>query len=106
MNIAARHGNIYRIALEPDVVVLGLIISIDRLNDRHPDYTTVQVTASKLHEGTFGAVRLNSGDPAFGYVICRDSGMVRQEELKEDLGRLSMESLDNVKKALRLVYGL
>lgn len=106
MSIRAQRGHVYRIAFEPDVVVLGLVVSSDRINGAHTDYATVQITGSKLHEDTFGAVRLRSGDPAFGHVVCRDIGMVHQSELKEDLGQLSMETQVAVDKALKTVLGL
>jgi mRNA-degrading endonuclease toxin of MazEF toxin-antitoxin module len=106
MNIIAKRGHIYRVALEQDSTVLGLILSNDRLNGEYDEYVTAQVAASKDHEGTGGAVRLKSGDPVFGYVICRDIGMVHQEELKEDLGKLSMETMVEVERSLRTVVGL
>ena len=96
----------YRIDLEGDAILLGLVVSNNRHNEQYPQHHVVQISASKLHEGTAGAVRLGSGDPAFGYVICRDILMVRREELKEDLGELSTETLLAVERALRMVLGL
>ena len=105
MTIDARYGHIYRIGLEPDISVLGMIVSNDRLNAKYVEFITAQVTTCKEHEGTAGAVRLRSGDPAFGYVICRDIGMVLHSELKEDLGPVSMETRLEVERALRSVLG-
>lgn len=103
--IEARYGHIYRLCLDQDVTVLGIIVSNDRLNALYDEYITAQVATSKEHDGTAGAVRLNPGDPAFGYIICRDIGMVLQEELKEDLGPVSLETRVEMEQALRRVLG-
>jgi mRNA-degrading endonuclease toxin of MazEF toxin-antitoxin module len=103
--IEARYGHIYRVCLEPDVTVLGVIVSNDRLNSIYDEYITAQVATSKEHDGTAGSVRLKSGDPVFGYVICRDVGMVLHEELVEDLGPVSLETRVEVERTLRQVLG-
>lgn len=105
-NIEARYGHIYRVRLEQDVTVLGIIVSNNRLNATYDEYITAQVAGSKEHDGTAGSVRLKSGDPAFGYIICRDIGMVLHEELEEDLGAVSLETQVEVERALRQVLGL
>jgi mRNA-degrading endonuclease toxin of MazEF toxin-antitoxin module len=51
-------------------------------------------------------VRLGSGDPGFGYVVVHDLDRVEAEELKEDLGELSTESMFEVERALKSILGL
>lgn len=101
----ARYGHVYRIRLDPETVVLGVIVSGNRLNAAFDTYITAQVATSKEHDGTIGAVRLNSGDPVFGYIICRDIGMVHDEELVEDLGPVSLETQTEMERTLRSVLG-
>lgn len=103
--LEARYAHVYRICLDGDVTVLGIIVSNDRLNSTYDEYITAQVTTSKDHDGTAGSVRLKSGDPAFGYIICRDIGMVERDELREDLGPVSLETQLEMEKALRHVLG-
>lgn len=105
-SIVAKRGHVYRIALAQDVIVRGIILSNDRLNDGRDEYIVAQIVASKEHEGTGGAVRLTSGDPAFGYIICRDLGMVHHDELKEDLGPVTLETIVALQRSLRNVLGL
>lgn len=104
-NIEARYAHIYRVCLDQDVTVLGIVVSNDRLNDTYDEFITAQVATSKEHDGTAGSVRLKSGDPAFGYIICRDIGMVALDELKEDLGPVSLETQVEMERALRQVLG-
>lgn len=104
--ITAQRGHIYRIAFTPDTVVLGLIISADRFNERSQEYAALQVSANPVHEYTAAAVRLSAGDPAFGHVICRDIGMIHHGELKEDLGALTMSTLLDVEHRLKRFLGL
>lgn len=103
-DIVARYGHVYRICLGQDVVI-GVIVSNDRLNSTYDEFITAQVATSKEHDGTAGSVRLKSGDPAFGYIICRDIGMVLREELEEDLGPVSMETRVEMERTLRHVLG-
>ena len=85
--------------------MLGIVVSNNRLNDTYDEFITAQVATSKEHDGTAGSVRLKSGDPAFGYIICRDIGMVALDELKEDLGPVSLETQVEMERALRQVLG-
>lgn len=105
--MAAQRGCVYRIELEPGVTVLGLVVTADWINRHSSEYAVVQVTsASGDQRGLAGAVRLTSGDPAFGWVVCRDIGMVAHEELKEELGPLSADTMTLVSTALKQVLGL
>lgn len=106
MNVTAKRGHVYRIAMEPDVIVMAVIVTIDWLNDQRDFYSACQITTSRVHEGTLGAVRLKSGDPAFGYVICREVTSVYADELKEDLGPVSIETMMEIERSLRRVFGL
>lgn len=105
--VYAQRGHIYRIAFHPDVTVLGLIVSTDKHNRDRDEYITVQVTSgSGDQRGLPGSVRLGAGDPGYGYVVVRDIGMVGDEELREDLGEVSPETMAEVGRALKMVLGL
>jgi mRNA interferase MazF len=105
--VPAQRAHIYRIQFDPEIAVLGLIVSADWLNAQSDEYMVAQVTASGADQrGMPGSVRLTSGDPAFGYIVCRDVGMVDHEEVKEDLGEVSMETMNEVSNALKLVLSL
>lgn len=100
-----RFGHIYRLRLDTDTRVMGVIVSNNRLNAQFDTYIAAQVAVSKEHDGTIGSVRLNSGDPVFGYIICRDIGMIHDEEILEDLGPLSLETRTEMERTLRSVLG-
>lgn len=104
--IVPQRGHIYRIALQPDVAVLGLVISNNIHNRAYDDCVTTAVTGKIREHGLPGSVRLGSGDPAFGFIVCRDIGMVAREEIKEDLGEVSVGTMDEVGRMLKMVLGL
>lgn len=99
------YGHVYRIRLDPETRVIGVIVSSNRLNSQFDTYIAAQVAVSKEHDGTLGSVRLNSGDPVFGYIICRDIGMIHDEEILEELGPLSLETRTEMERTLRSVLG-
>jgi mRNA-degrading endonuclease toxin of MazEF toxin-antitoxin module len=75
----------------------------------HPGDTSilairVTVTGQQLHSPYW--VRLRSGDPCGGYVVVHDLDRVDLDELTEDLGPLSFESMFEVEKALKGTLGL
>jgi mRNA-degrading endonuclease toxin of MazEF toxin-antitoxin module len=106
-DIDPRRGHIYRVAIEPEITVLVLLVSGDWLNRQSTEYAAVQVTSARVDQSGFpGSVRLTAGDPAFGWIVCRDIGMVAHEELKEDLGPVSAETLMRTGTALKQALGL
>lgn len=106
-DIEPRRGRIYRIALEPDAIVLGLVVSADWINRNSDEYAVVQVTSARADQsGLPGSVRLISGDPAFGWIVCRGVPTVYRDEFREDLGPVSAETLLRTGTALKQVLGL
>lgn len=102
-----QRGHIYRVAFDTKTTVLGLVVSADWLNSQSNDYATVQVTSASTDQtGLPGSVRLNSGDPTSGWVVCRDIGMVHLDELTEDIGPISLDTEIQVNHALKRVLGL
>lgn len=104
--LVPRRGHIYRIGLNPDVTLLGLVVSASAVHGIQNDCITLLVVADRTPVHFPYWVRLQSGDPAFGHVVCRDIGMVGREELKEDLGEVSAETMMNVSRALKRVFEL
>lgn len=103
--ITPLRGHVYRIAIGTETLV-GLVVSADWLNAEQDTCITLLVVADRSAPPLPHWVRLKSGDPAFGHVVCRDIGMVHKDELKEDLGPMSMETMVEVGQALRRVLGL
>lgn len=105
--IIPQRGHIYRVALAPEVTGLGLVISTVPHNNRYPDCLTIGVQAGRDSQQLYpGWIRLSSGDPAFGYITCNDIGPTGRDELKEDLGELSPDTMREVERVLKMVLGL
>ncbi len=102
-----RRGHLYRILVEPEATALVLVISSNVHNSRHQEYIALPVSSRRsLGEPLPSWVPLRSGDPAYGHVICRYVDMVDRDELKEDLGELSQETMLRVGDVLKLTLGL
>lgn len=104
---AVQRGHIYRVTFDTGTTVLGLVVSADWLNIQSTDYATVQVTSASADQtGLPGSIRLGSGDPLSGWVVCRDIGMVHLDELTEDLGPVSLDTEIRVNHALKRILAL
>ncbi|SRR6266576_1420369 len=102
-----QRGHVYRILIDPETPALVLVISSNAHNTRTDEYITLPISARRSLPGPLPSwVPLRAGDPAFGYVVACCADMVAQDELKEDLGALSLETLSQVEQALRRVLGL
>ena len=53
-----------------------------------------------------GWVRFGAGDPVAGYAVVHDLDRVDFDELKEDLGAVSQETMHSVGRALKRLLGL
>lgn len=53
-----------------------------------------------------GWVRFGAGDPVAGYAVVHDLDRVDFDELKEDLGPVSQDTMHNVNRALKRLLGL
>ncbi len=67
--------------------------------------TVMRVSVTRERHSFPFWVRLQSGDPAFGYVVCHEIYSVGLDELKEDLGELCAETRNEVKRARDLYLG-
>lgn len=103
--LAAVRGHVYRMHDEEYGTLFCLVLSSSyaQLEDT---CIAVRVTVTNELREFPGWVRLGSGDPAFGYVVTQDIDRVDHEELKEELGELSLETMGRVERALKRVLGL
>lgn len=107
--VAPQRGHVYRME-DPGYGRLHcLVIAVSPPELKDDVCQALRVTVTHNHRLSFpGWVRMRSGDPAAGYVIVSvpDLAHVDFDELTEDLGPLSMETMVEVEKALRTVLGL
>jgi mRNA-degrading endonuclease toxin of MazEF toxin-antitoxin module len=102
-----QRGHIYRVVIDPETTMLGMIISANSHNRREEQFTMALVsTDRKVPPGMPAWVRLTAGDPSFGHVVCSHIGPVYLSNIKEDLGTASQETIVNVGLALKRCLGL
>lgn len=103
----ARRGHICRVAVAQQSTTLVLVVSMNAANTRRRRYITAAVSAERgAPDGMPDWVRLGSGDPVFGHIVCGELGMVRQDQIIEDLGEISLDTTVRVNQALKRVQGL
>lgn len=102
MSNTATHGHIYRIIAEPDISLLGLVISADSVNTVEDSCNIALVSRDRnVPSGLPRWVRLVSGDPTAGHVVCHDINTVAQAYLTEDLGPVTLETQLKVNQVLK-----
>lgn len=108
MTIEPQRGHVYRIAIAPDTSALVLVISNNVHNRTQRDCIAIELTARRLPPGQSlpSWVPLRSGDPAFGHVVVRRIGVVGNEELKEDIGEMSAQTMHEVERTVKRMLGL
>lgn len=107
MSATAQHGHIYRITAEPDISLLGLIVSVDPVNTTEESCNVVLVSRDRnVPSGLPRWVRMVSGDPTAGHIVCHDINTVAQDYLTEDLGSITLETQLKVNQALKRTLGL
>lgn len=109
LRIAPQRGHVYRVMIGPtaESAILCLVVSSNAHNAQESKYACVLVTSERnAPAGLPSWVRLASGDPAFGHIVCSHIDMIFPEELKEDLGSVSMETELKVNQALKRMLGL
>lgn len=107
MSSTAQHGHIYRIFAEPDITLLGLVISTGFVNTAEDSCVMVLVTRDRnAPAGLPRWVRMSSGDPTAGYIVCHDINTVAQMYLKEDLGPITLDTHLKVNEALKRTLGI
>lgn len=82
-----------------------LIVSNNRRNNALDSALAVRLTTSQKPELS-SIVPLGSADPLVGRVLCDDIVPIYREELREDLGALSRESMAAVAAGLSSALGL
>jgi mRNA-degrading endonuclease toxin of MazEF toxin-antitoxin module len=107
MTSTAQHGHIYRILLEPDISLLGLVISMDTANAVEDTCNVVLVSRDRnVPTGLPRWVRMVSGDPTAGHIVCHDINTVTQVYLKEDLGPITLETQLRVNQVIKRTLGV
>lgn len=82
-----------------------LIVSNNRRNNALDSALAVRLTTSPKPELT-SIVPLGPADPLVGRVLCDDIVPIYRDELKEDLGALSRETMTAVAAGLSAALGL
>jgi mRNA interferase MazF len=83
-----------------------LVISTLPAHDTDDSALAVRITMTTKAHSFPGWVRLSSGDPVGGYAVTHDLDRVDPDELKEDLGEISLDTLVKVRQALKHMLGL
>lgn len=108
MTIEPQRGHVYRIQ-DPEYGTLHCLAVAVKTGPDGGDCLAVRVTVTGQRLSFPGWVRMGSGDPAGGYITVsdiEDLDHVDREELVDDLGVLSPETMMLVEKELRKMLGL
>lgn len=104
--IEPRRGHVYRMFDQDYGTLHCLVISTLPAYDTDDSCLAVRITVTGTVHHFPGWVRLSSGDPVGGYAVTHDLDRADPEEMKEDLGPLSMDSMVKVEQALkRMMFG-
>lgn len=105
MSLTPVRGHVYRMNDEQAPLYCMAIAVLPAQAD-DPGFYGLRVTVTSARHDFPGWVRLNSGDPVGGYVCCHDLSWVELEELDQDLGPVSMETMLEIEKAVRRLFGM
>lgn len=101
MTIKPQRGHVYRIQ-DPDYGTLHcLCVSAGRGYTNPDSFQAVRIAVTRERHEFPGWIRMNSGDPIPGYAATDDLDRIDYDELAEDLGEVTMETMDAVRRALR-----
>lgn len=100
-----RRGHVYRMHDESYGTLFCLTLPT-LYGQLHGSCLAVRVSVTQETRDFPGWVRLTAGDPAFGYVVTQDIDRVGHDELKEDLGPLSVATMLQTEQTLKRVLGL
>jgi mRNA interferase MazF len=82
-----------------------LIVSNNARNTKLEDCLGVRITTSRKPD-IASIVELGSVDPLVGRVLCDDIATIYQDELKRDVGALSVVTMNQVASALRFALSI
>lgn len=82
-----------------------LVVSNNARNTKLDDCLVVRITTSPKPD-IASIVPLGSGDPLVGRVLCDDIVAVFRDELKRDVGALSVPTMSQVAVALRFALSI
>jgi mRNA interferase MazF len=82
-----------------------LIVSNNARNTKLQDCLGVRLTASRKPD-IASIVELSSADPLVGRVLCDDLVVLYRDELKRDVGALSLATMNQVAAALRFALSI
>jgi mRNA-degrading endonuclease toxin of MazEF toxin-antitoxin module len=104
--IILKRGHVYRME-DPEYGRLHcLALAVQSVPGMEDSFLAIRVTVTSQRLDFPGWVRMTSGDPCAGYVVVHDVDRVDTEEVSEDLGPLSGDTLFTVEQALKRVLGL
>lgn len=106
MSTTPIRGHVYRMH-DPEYGTLFCLIITTEPSHLYPESCVaarVTVTPERRYFPLW--VRLGPGDPTSGYVAVDDFDRVDYEELKEDIGEVTFETMTEVCKTLKRYLGL
>lgn len=106
MSITPERGHVYRMYSDEYGRLYCMVISTVPAFEADSSCLAVRVSVTNKAHDFPGWVRLSSGDPGYGYVVTHDLDRVDFDELKEDLGPVSSNTLFAVEHALKRMLGL
>lgn len=104
--IKPQRGHVYRMHDDEYGAMHCLVISTIPSADDDDSSIALRIAVTTTPHHFPYWVRLSSGDPTFGYVVIHDLDRVGHDELKEDLGLLSLETMVNVERSLKRLLNL
>lgn len=104
--IQPERGHVYRIHDDEYGRMHCLVISTVPSHDADTSCLALRVAVTNRRFHFPYWVKLGSGDPGFGYVVVHDLDRVGHDEMKEDLGPLSLETMMSVKQSLKRLFDL
>lgn len=82
-----------------------LVVSNNARNSKLDDCLGVRITTSRKPD-IASIVELTSADPLVGRVLCDDITAIYRDELKRDVGALSVLTMNQVAAALRFALSI
>lgn len=104
--IHPQRGHVYRME-DPEYGRLHcLAIAVQEFPGMENSFQAIRVTVTGQRHDFPLWIRMHSGDPCAGYVVVHDLDRVDTDELTDDCGPLSSETLFSVEQALKKMLRL